>query len=98
MSRAWEDLGGRPYVETYEEALARCIVLQPRQETEQEAAERVVRARERLRQHDAYFAPEFLSIGEEFQVSRELARQYGMAEPRYEHDDGRLPDDDGVMG
>ena len=96
MSSAWDDLGGRR--ETYAEAMARAVVLQPRQESEQEAAERIVAGRERMRRHDAHFAPEFLSIDEERLISRELARQLGHIELRAPRDERLMDDDDGING
>lgn len=93
MSKAWDDLGGRPvpdsdpywdarnaamHRETYAEACARSVVLQPTAAlTEQELAEREVEGRERMRRHDAYFADDFLSLDEERIISKALARRLG---------------------
>lgn len=46
-------------------------------ETEQEAAARIVASRDRMRQHDAYFADEFISPAEQHIISRTLARKLG---------------------
>ena len=93
MSKAWDDLGARPlpdtdpywdarnaasHRETYQEAIARSVVLQPAVAlTEQELADRIVAGRERMKMHDARFADNFLSVDEERLVSRTLARQLG---------------------
>ena len=96
MSRAWDDLGGSR--ETYEQALARSLVNQREPElTEQERADKIVAGRERLRQHDAYFADGFLPVDEQRQVSLELARQFGFTPHQSrELPDGQMPDDDGI--
>ncbi len=76
MSDPYSELGGR--AETYEEALARCIVLRPAAaKTEAEIAADIVASRERMRVHDAYFSMGFISNGEAQMVSREVARQWG---------------------
>lgn len=75
MSNPFDELGGK--AETYQQALARCICLSPQGMTEQERAERLVRDRERMRQHDAHFADDFLSLDEERIISRALCRQLG---------------------
>ena len=64
--------------ETYEQALARCIVLQRDPElTEQQRAEREVEARERMRRHDLHFADDFISGPEQQMVSKTLAKRLG---------------------
>ena len=111
MSSAWDDLGGRPlppndpywaernaarHAETYQEALARSLVNRKVVLTEQEMAERVVAGRERMRQHDAYFADGFLPIDEERIISRELARKLGYQPHQSREQEGQMPDDDGI--
>jgi hypothetical protein len=75
MSRAWDDLGGKP--ETYEQILARSVVLKPRQESEQDMAERLARGKRWAEKHDEAFAAEFLTTRQEQRISRALAKQLG---------------------
>lgn len=64
--------------ESYQDALARSIVLRPSQAlTEQEIAARIVEGRERMKAHDRVFASDYLSIGEERIISRALAKKLG---------------------
>lgn len=77
MTSAYDDLGGKR--ETYAEALERSNAGKAAAPlTEQERAEAEVQRREKLRRHDAHFAGDFLTIGEQVQVSRTLARQMGV--------------------
>jgi len=72
----YADLGGKR--ETYAEALARSLVAAPKAAmTEQEVAARIVAQRERQRQHDAYFATDYIEGPEATLVSRALAKQLG---------------------
>lgn len=106
MSKAWDDLGGRPlpgtdpywdarnaadHHETYEEALARSLANRVTPGlTEQQLAEREVEGRERMRRHDLHFSSEFIGGGEQQLVSRALARQMGS----YFNDNTDTPEDD----
>lgn len=71
----WEETTGRR--ETYEEALARSEACLNHKPNEQEEAEKIVAARERMRRHDAYLADAFISPIEEVVISRELAKKLG---------------------
>lgn len=76
MTSAYDELGGRR--ETKEEILARLDLGQNKPPTEAELAAQEVERRERMRRHDAYFARDFLTDGEQVQISRSLAKQYGV--------------------
>ncbi len=78
---AFDEIWQRPSVSKAErvaELLARSPLFQPEAAmSEQEQAERIVAGRERQRQHDAYFADEFISPGEQHVISRTLAKRLG---------------------
>lgn len=77
MTDPYGDLGGR--AETAAEALARWNeAYQGKPPTEQELAAQEVERREKMRQHDAHFATDFVSVDEQHLVSRSLARQLGV--------------------
>lgn len=74
---AFDDLGGRR--ESASEALARWNeTYQGKPPTEQELAAQEVERREKMRQHDAHFATDFLTVGEQQLVSRSLAKKLGV--------------------
>jgi hypothetical protein len=86
MSGAYDDLGGRK--ETYAEALARWNASRTDVAmTEQQLADKIVRDRERMRQHDARFADGFITVEEQRLVSIDLARKMGHM-PAQERGDG----------
>ena len=79
MIDAWSDLQGRG--ESYEEALARSVVLRPSQAlTEAEIAAKIVESRERMKMHDSRFRNEYISGPEQVMISRKLARILGAPE------------------
>lgn len=75
MIDPWEDIGHHYRPETYQEALASCIVLQP--ESEQESADRLAWAQEMARKHDTRFQSQFLTISEQQRISHTLAEKLG---------------------
>lgn len=92
MTDPYADLGGRR--ESYAEALARSEACLNPPRTEQDDAAAIVAKREAQRQHDAYFAPYFISPVEEVVISRHLARKLGYT-IREESRGGWDMDDDG---
>lgn len=72
---AFDELGGKP--ETYEQALARSEACLNPKHSEQETAEQIVAKRESYRQHQAYFAHDYLTISEQVVISRQLAKMLG---------------------
>lgn len=76
MSDAYSELGGR--AETYEEALARCIVLRPAAaKTEAEIAADIVAAKAKLAHHDEMFSHGFITPAGMKMVSIETAKKMG---------------------
>jgi len=75
MTDAWEDAIGRP--ESYQEALSRSLVAAPKAAmTEQEQAEKIIAARERMKSHDEFYRHDYIQGTEAMLVSRALAKQY----------------------
>lgn len=75
---AFDDLGGKPFTETYAEALARWnATLEQKPQTEQELAGAEVERREKMKRHDAIFAGDFISLADQRLISKALLRQQG---------------------
>lgn len=80
MSDPWKDIGATRSPETYQEALSRCESLNQTKSalSEAERAAKMVMDKAHVKQHDAYFKANFITLSEEIKISRTLARQFGL--------------------